>query len=1011
MRNKKLRLWCIVLAVTMLLVTLPVTAMAASAEGISTAAELQNMEKDGNYVLLNDINGADLETIPEFSGTLNGNGYSISNLAQPLFGLLDEATVTNLSLDKVQIEGTFALAEGASDIKLGALAQEISYSTVDGVQVSGTVDVTLTDDHLVGGLCGFASRSIISNCSFDGDLTVDATDAENSYVGGMAGSTWVQDAPGVFLRCTTAGSIESTGAEKAFLGGITGSFTAVGWDKGSITSCATTMSIAGSADEMKAAGMAGKADYQSEIVGCLSSANIDVTGKEDCLAGGIVGYGELNLSIQNCYVKDGSYSASVTDEAKTAYAGGVAAVLWGSGNGIIYVNNCVVQGNTYDADYAGDVSGSAGHNSGYTNCYYDGEAAFGVEDGNVDQTDVAVKTDDELTASDTYENWDNFDQYWDLSDGSLSLNVAKETVPYGTILVHKDATNTGALFEAEGYTAIVGATAFDSMADALKAVRPGFTIVLCSDVTETEAMVVTDDLTILGNGNTITADECVGFYIQDDLNSFTVRDLTLEGVLPVGEKAGEGGSGSFMGIGTYNDCCGVQDLELTNVTIDGFSYGLYFGKNPAGGNGPYNENDVCLDAQNLTVQNCYIKGAYFEKLTDSTFTDCSFLDNGADPARVQDGFQTWMCGVDLNLKNGQYENISFEGCTFEGNGANNGTALHIKARDDGKYGSDTSLSGVFVTGCTFEDNNDKGVNYGPIVLGEADKDNATPVNVHIQPDVHVTNNLDEDDVVCVTFDSKGGSEVSSLYVEAGSKIELPKPSKKGYTFLGWKSSADREVYKAEATVKIDEDTTFTAQWMSNWEIVDDVAGAAGSGKEFFTDVKPGDWYYDAVKFVFDNNFMDGVGDGKFNPDGTLTRAMIAQVLYNLEGETSSYPTVFDDVAKSAWYADAVNWAAASGIVEGKGNNKFDPNAAITRQEMAAILYRYSELKGYDVSDVDSLAAFTDADKVASWAKEPMGWAVENYVINGKGNGKLDPTGTATRAEVAQILMNLCNNVL
>ena len=274
----------------------------------------------------------------------------------------------------------------------------------------------------------------------------------------------------------------------------------------------------------------------------------------------------------------------------------------------------------------------------------------------------------------------------------------------------------------------------------------------------------------------------------------------------------------------------------------------------------------------------------------------------------------------------------------------------------------------------------------------------------------LSDDAQKDFVTVVVKDGK--TVLVNKTVFEGTRVTLPeKPTKKGYTFLGWKSSADRKVYKAEATVKIDEDTTFTAQWMSNWEIVDDIAGAAGSGKEFFTDVKAGDWYYDAVKFVFDNNFMDGVGDGKFNPDGTLTRAMIAQVLYNLEGETGSYPTVFDDVAKSAWYADAVNWAAASGIVEGKGNNKFEPNAAITRQEMAAILYRYSELKGYDVSKVDSLAAFTDANKVADWAKEAMGWAVENYVINGKGAGKLDPTGTATRAEVAQILMNLCNNVL
>ena len=151
-----------------------------------------------------------------------------------------------------------------------------------------------------------------------------------------------------------------------------------------------------------------------------------------------------------------------------------------------------------------------------------------------------------------------------------------------------------------------------------------------------------------------------------------------------------------------------------------------------------------------------------------------------------------------------------------------------------------------------------------------------------------------------------------------------------------------------------------------------IVSGAGESDAFFTDVSGSAWYYDAVKFVYDYDLMDGVGGGKFNPDGTLTRAMIAQVLYNLEGAPGSYPTVFDDVAKSAWYADAVNWAAASGIVEGKGNNKFDSNAPVTRQEMAAILYRYAELKGYDVSKADSLGGYKDAAQVASWAKDAMG---------------------------------------
>ena len=155
------------------------------------------------------------------------------------------------------------------------------------------------------------------------------------------------------------------------------------------------------------------------------------------------------------------------------------------------------------------------------------------------------------------------------------------------------------------------------------------------------------------NGNTVTANECVGLYIKADLSKLTVTDLTLKGVLPDGSLAGEGGTGSFMGIGTYNGCYGVGDLQLTNVTIDGFSYGLYFGINPAGSTTDINSNPVSVTANNLTVQNCYIKGAYFEKLTDSSFTSCTFANNGTDPNMVaSESMRTWMCGVDINLKIG-----------------------------------------------------------------------------------------------------------------------------------------------------------------------------------------------------------------------------------------------------------------------------------------------------------------------------------------------------------------------
>ena len=279
----------------------------------------------------------------------------------------------------------------------------------------------------------------------------------------------------------------------------------------------------------------------------------------------------------------------------------------------------------------------------------------------------------------------------------------------------------------------------------------------------------------------------------------------------------------------------------------------------------------------------------------------------------------------------------------------------------------------------------------------------------------VPHQKENSNVTYITVTLMDGKTVLYQYMTAktdkGLEISLYPLSKNGYTFLGWKSSVDGKVYDAGETVTIYRDTTFTAQWLNNWGVIGGIIGGAGESDTFFTDVPGSAWYYDAVKFVYDYDLMDGVGNNKFNPDGTLTRAMIAQVLYNLEGASGAYPSVFTDVADSAWYAKAVNWAAASGIVEGKGNNKFDPNAPITRQEMAAILYRYAALKGYDVSKVDSLNGYTDASKVASWAKEAMGWAVENYVINGKGASRLDPTGTATRAQVAQILMNFCNNVL
>ena len=180
----------------------------------------------------------------------------------------------------------------------------------------------------------------------------------------------------------------------------------------------------------------------------------------------------------------------------------------------------------------------------------------------------------------------------------------------------------------------------------------------------------------------------------------------------------------------------------------------------------------------------------------------------------------------------------------------------------------------------------------------------------------------------------------------------------------------------------------------------------------FTDVTSGDWFYDAVAYVYDKGMMEGTTDTTFAPTMNLTRSMIAQVLYNLEERPEAPGAAgFPDVAAGAWYADAVNWAAARGIVKGYDTGAFGPEDSVTREQLAAILYRYAQAKGYDTTQGGmAVREFSDSASISDWAQTAMSWAVNAQVLSGKGNGVLDPQGTATRAEVAQMLMNFVEHV-
>ena len=180
----------------------------------------------------------------------------------------------------------------------------------------------------------------------------------------------------------------------------------------------------------------------------------------------------------------------------------------------------------------------------------------------------------------------------------------------------------------------------------------------------------------------------------------------------------------------------------------------------------------------------------------------------------------------------------------------------------------------------------------------------------------------------------------------------------------------------------------------------------------FTDVRATDWYHSAVDYVSLRGLMGSVGGDRFDPNGTMTRAMLVTVLYRLTGSPAvTGKNVFSDVKDGQWYTDAVIWANENDIVGGYGNGKFGTNDSVTREQIATIMCRYAKQQGVDVAKTCSLAHFTDAAQVSSWADSAMRWANSIGLMTGRTATTLAPQGTATRAEVATVLMRLDQDVL
>ena len=247
---------------------------------------------------------------------------------------------------------------------------------------------------------------------------------------------------------------------------------------------------------------------------------------------------------------------------------------------------------------------------------------------------------------------------------------------------------------------------------------------------------------------------------------------------------------------------------------------------------------------------------------------------------------------------------------------------------------------------------------------------------------------DKGDTVTITVYPNDGYELDELVVtdSRGNEIDLDARSATRFTFT---------MPGGKVTVE----ASFVRE-----------GGQSQTPQTTFMDVPASAWYYDAVEYVYENGLMSGVSGGWFAPNDTLTRAMLVQTLYAMEGRPAAASAGFADVASGDWYASAVNWAAANGVVSGVSETGFGPNNALTREQLALILYRFAQYKGYDVTGTSDLTAYADGSSVSGWAAEAMSWAVNAGLISGVGGNQIAPTGTASRAQVAQILMNFCENV-
>ena len=1015
-------------------------------------------ERDAWAELRNDINleGTEWTRIGssnssyhlEYIGTFDGNNHTISGLSINtsstsdeyfgLFGAVGEGgTVKDLTVEgNINIDSEYEVNAGGV---VGENAGNVSNCTSE---VAITVEGVYA---YIGGIIG-SNAGNVSNCTHKAAITVTA---DTAYIGGVIGFNG-----GSLTNCSNSGAVEGTGqtANGAYVGGIVGSNNHTESVMGSVENCYNTGTVTATGSNAVAGGVMGV--NLNTVNSCYNTGAVTGT-----TAGGVVGansYGTTSGTVNGCYFLVGTAASGVGDNSDTITnvaskteaqfnSGEVAWLLQDAleqdGSTTTQVWGQEIGANNYPELLAFDASAQKVYRVAFEYNYdYEGtENAAYANSG----SPVSVPTTPEREGY-AFGGWysdKDFNTKWNFDTDTVTENInlyAKWTARiYPVTLI----TNGGTIESGDvtGYTYGVGVTL------PVDVIRPGYTFGgwyaeadfsdgkvieisttdtgdktfyakwLSADTGVSRVIVSDQDAAINGNAISVTLPAGSSLPTAGDIQitaaeGATVSDLSTEdgGTTWTFTVTAEDGTTEM-----YTIQVTIAPLPAYTVTVAASSHGSVMANPTSAAAGETvtltiaPETGYTLAGLNVADANgtaITVNGSettYTFTMPDSAVTVTAtfrLIEEPVDPTPAPTPTPDPDPSGPSTGESDGWESIADEitatddddSITIDMNGE---TEVPAEIFED-VAGKDVDLVFDMGDGLSWSVNGQdipEGTNLTDLDLGVDLGTDGIPVDV-------INAITGEKDSVQITLAYDG---------DFGFTLTLTAPlgeDNAGYWANLYHFDEDTEAMNFEAAAEIGADgsVSLPLSHASQYAIViDDHSHAATDVSEIFTDVPANHWAQAAIQYVYAGGLMTGVSDTAFAPEATTTRAMIVSMLARMENVTSAADAGFSDVAADDWYATAVNWAAANGIVNGISDDTFAPNDPITREQLAAMLMKYAQWKGQDTSARADLSHYSD--QPSTWAEDVVSWAVAEGLLNGVTDEHLQPQGQATRAQVAAIM--------